>query len=101
MPVDVEETSGFFADRSLKGLNTSGVVQSLSPDPVGRNLYKVRDEDNSVEYAVRANTRSDAWHKVRQHKENGVYVNTGACTIQEAGKANGNAPEFSVTPLGE
>ena len=101
MPVDAEEASGFPTNRSLNNLNTSGVVQSLTPDPAGRNLYKVRDDDNSVEYAVRANTKAEAWTKVRQHKENGVYVNTGACTIQEAGKANGNAPEFAVTPLGE
>ena len=99
MPVQRPEEC-FRQDASVGGVNTSGVVQSLRPDPLGRNLYHIRDEENGLEYHVRANRRSEAWAKVREHKQNGVYVNTGACTITGGDPANANAPEFGVTAIG-
>lgn len=81
-------------------INTAGVVQGLRGDPNGRYVFVVNDGDNEVVYSVRANTRAEAWNKLREHKEGGTYVNTGACTVQERTTARGNDPQIAVHPKG-
>ena len=97
MPI---QQSGDENPLSQSRTSTAGVVQSLRGDPTGRYVFLVNGNENGLVYRVRANTRAEAWTKLREYKYNGTYVDTSTCTIQDRIAACEGDPQVSMSPKG-